>query len=813
MSWNPYSPGALGLQWRPLHEVGPVLSSILSPLGAKLESSATETVDAAWFYAPTTTGDRAEAYQVDIYEDGVFPANTEETVIAYPSSCPGQIGAETWAGSVIGVTNQEAYVDSVTQTPVTMYGGGTADDDFLFNHTGHEWFAGFTYDGLAATLAGKRIISVRQTARVQPVSAFGEAQSMTIQPYMIFSGISYFGEIQTVSGTTPGGHLVTHDWWTHPKLLRGWMPEDLDEFDVGINTAAIGWYVRPTGSEQVYALLFQTDLRVRHAGTDERKAYGWVTREQQLAAELEGTAGWFKVDLLQPDETPGWAKAASTDYRLSLSRLTSQSGGKQIYAQALSGPDGPLGAVNGWSRLDIKNRSTTRLPYSAIAPDDGKSWAPTVALEVGSTVSVDSQPYASLDVDSPVYTGVELRQYFTAPGALPVADFPLVRMLLGRVGPSATGDLTVRIRRASDDVQMGSTITVTPEDFEADPDPGDQTFYALYKTIIRQMTTAATLAVSVQYYFQVESDATEIETGWRIETARADPGLWPDTPPAGIEDATFGGATDYLDVDGSAHTDSDAFLTLMTLPDTPTGLEAQEAGTGCVRYVQLAWDATALGADFSSYQLQRRDEDGDWSDIAQVEDESVTEASDYESNRGREAEYRMRVVRLDTAPSEWTETVTATATAPCCGYIFTSNVAPEMTVWCDDVSDGERETELPQNVTIEQFYDRDYQVGFHELEERGATFRRTLLVATDRAKDGTAAATVPGLSTFADLLAICRPGRGGTLPYVCVHEETGDRWFATVRTISTKRRARGETHTIEVEIVEVTNRPYPVVIP
>lgn len=812
-TWNPYSPGALGLQWRPLHEVRPVLSSLLVPVGALLESSTTETVDAAWFFAVNSTGSAPEAYQVDIFEDGVFPDSTDTEVVAYPSSCPGQIGAETWNGSVIGVTNQDAFVDSVTQTPVTMYGGGTVDDDFLFNHTGHEWFAGFTYDGLAASLAGKHIISVRQTARFQPVSATGEAQSMTVQPYMIFAGITYFGDIQTVSGTVPGGHLITYDWWTHPKALRGWQPADLAEFDVGVNTAAIGWFIRPTGSSLVYALMFQTDVRVRHAGTDQREAFGSITLTQQVAGELADPPGWFRVVLQEPDATPGWPKAAGVDYRVTISRLTARSGGKQVHVQTLSGPDGDLGPINGWSRLDVKKRSTNRLPYSATAPDDGRSGAPTVALEVAGAVSLESQPYAMLDIDSLVYTGVDFRQYFTTPGTLPVAAFPLVRALLGRVGPTASGDLTIRIRRAADGVQLGSTITVTPEDFEDDPDTGDQTYYALYKTIIRQMATAATLATSTQYYFHVQSDAAEQETGWRIETARAIPGVFADTPPTGVSAATFGGVADRVVITGSSHTDSDACLTLMTLPVAPTNLTAQAAGTGCIRYAQLDWDTTALGADHAYYQLQRRDEDGDWADIATIEDEAVTSFDDYELRRGREAEYRLRVVRVDTAPSEWTATATATVTAPCCGYVLTTNQEPGWSLWADDWSEGERETELAQAVELVSFYDRDYQVGFFELENRGAQMARTLVVAVERSKDGTAATTTEGLATFADLLRLCRPTQTGVLPYVCVHEETGDRWFATIKTPKVKRRLPGGLYTVDVEIIEVTATPSPVVVP
>lgn len=810
VGFNPNSPAVLGNEWLPIHEVTQILNSPTQALTARLASTITETVDQVWFFATATTGGAAESYAIDIYESGVFPGPLE-AITVNPSTTAGVIGtASTWDGSVVGAVDYEDFVQPGS-TPVAMPAGfiGSADKEFVYTADGSAYLITFTYDGLATAAAGKHVVKVTTEAKVQAFSTIGDVQAFTARPYLIIDGNPYWGALQTFAGPALGGHSLQAEWFVNPAELRGWLPTDFGGFDSGTNTDACGWFVAATGSTSIINVIYETSMTVVHAGDDVREATGHVTTTQQRAGELAGVPGWFPLEVSQPDGTPGWAKVAGTDYRIALRRQSVEPDGKQLWVQALEGPAGSLDTVNGWQRLDVRYDAGSRLPYREAIVDDGRAWAPVCALEVGSATSLDSQPYTALDLDSAIYAGIDFRQYFTTPGALPVVTFQLLRVLLGRMVPSTltTGSITLRVRRASDDVQMGSAVTVTADDFDDyTDDPGQQTAYAKYKTVVARMDTAATLAVATRYYFQVESDATEPETGWRVQSFRAIRGLNPDTPPPDVADATFGGSTDSVVVGVTTHDETDASLVVLTRPVEPTDLVAEEAihADSCIRYVSLSWSATALGGTFDRYEIDRRDsEAGPWVRVATVSSEDAETWDDYESYRGRTAYYRIRAVRADTAVSDWSPAASAVAYSPCCGYVLVSNqLAPDTYVQLPDRGTGTRDIEQLHNVESVQFYQRDYQVVFSELEDRGSKFKRTLVFLDS---------DTPGMRTFERLQALCN---NTDIPYVCVHEESGDRWFASVTLLSTSRTNAGDpgVHRAEIEITEVTNVPTAVVV-
>lgn len=806
MTFNPDSPDVLGLQWEPLHEDRTPMDSPLTPLCARLESSASETVDEVHLYSAASAGRTPESYQLDVYEDGDYPDGQLAVVTAYPAADAGVAGASTWDGSVVGTSSYYSFIANVSQTPVNLPDGQLADDDFIFATAGQAYAADFRFDGLAALLAGRHIARVRLRAVVQPYAGVGQRGSITVTPYLKIDGTPYPGSTVTLSGRVPGGQEVVQDWYVNPDLLRSWAPDDLDKFDSGTATAAAGWTVGGTGSGFILAAILQGQLEVHHAGNDLRVATGHVARADQLAG---AASGWFGFDVSEPDGTPGWAKMSGTTYRLEWKRQTLAAGGLRLFMVALAGYDDRT--VNGWSRLQLRSDPDSRLPAAADPVTDGRSWAPGCAMVVGGGVSVDSQPYVELDeADTAVFAGHEVRQYLTTPGTLPVTTFSVIRAVVGKRGATASGPLTMSVHRASDDAQLGSSVTLTPDEFDALP--GERlTGFATYRTVDLEMVAGATLATSTQYYVSATSTAADEDTGWRIEVARADrfPSFG-DVLPAGIEDATFGGTADTSWRDGIAYDQADAAVVLATPVVQVAGVVALAGTDGCVGFVSVAWDATALGGTFLRYEVQRQDRAGGvWYLVATVIAESVDAWDDLEAAGEREAWYRVRVVRGDRTAGPWSAAASAVTPAPCCGYTFTSNVAPDLSIWADDrSSDGVRDTDTPQNVEVVQFDNRKFQVGFHELEDRGERFKRRLVVAVRGGADGTQPAAEPGREVFNPLRAITRPSQGAGLPYVCVRDESGNRWFATVLTPSTAVHTGHGTYQADAEVVEVTDVPF-----
>lgn len=812
MSFNPDVPDVIGLEWQPLHEDQTLMVSALQSFAASKLATATETVDEVWLFSAVEAGRTPEPYQLDIYEEDAFPDSTVTVYTGYPSADVSVIGATTWNGSSFGTSAYYSFVNNVTQSPVTLPDGDSADDDFIFAKAGGWYTADFRFEGFPAPLTGKHIVRVRLRALIQPYAGVGQDGTMTVTPYLKLGGVPYLGTARTVSGRVAGGHEVTYDWYFNPDELRGWLPDDIDGFSIAGGTASAGWSVNPTGNGFILASILQAQMEVHFAGDDVRVGTAHLTRADQLARPAAGLA-WFPMSVTQPDGTSGWDKAASQSYRLEWRRLSSAPGGLQLSMVALAGAD-DRPTVNGWGRVAVDYDANTRLPADATRQMVG-SWAPAVALVSGGASSADSQPYVELDEDdTPVYTGHEVRQYFTTPGSLPATDFTVLRAVVGRRGATISEPLVITIHQESDDAQVGSTLTLTGDEFDALPD-GELTAFATYRTVELHLTTPATLATSTQYYAKFLSASATQATGWRVEVARTD--RFPsrgDTLPPSIDATTFGGTVDSLWRDGSFLPDADALVVLATEVTVPAdvGVSVLPTSSDCIQFVRLDWSATSLAGAFARYEIQRQDgTDTQWEWIATISDESISEFDDYESRRGQEAGYRVRVVRADGTPSDWSPVVTATAEAPCCGYIFTSNVAPEFTLWLDDVGE-ERGTDTPQNAAVVQFFERDFQVVFFEMENRGDRFKRKLVVAVAGALDGTEPASIDSREIFGPLRSITRPNGDVELPYVCVHEESGNRWFASILTPSVLVRKAPGLYQADVEVIEVTSTPYAPVV-
>jgi hypothetical protein len=807
MTYNPNSPAALGLEWCPVHEVAQAMTSAVTPYAARFTSTSNNTINQAWMYAPgSTIQGTPETYQLDIYRSGVFPSPTVTTLKFVPTGDGGNLGSWWWNGSTIGNTNLYTHLNNPVQTPVAIL-NGTADDDFIYNPGGQAYAAQFWFNGINAACFGKHIVKIRTEARVQPLSAFNDRQAMTVVPYLIFSGICYYGTEQTFVDRQPGGHVCSQEWAVNPSQQRGWIPNDMAAFEnSGLNAA--GWLVRPSNATTIYAAIYSVNMQVDHLGNDVRDAIAWITPATQTA----GIAGWFPMPLWQLSGNTwvqtGWQKQLGVDYLLMFRRHTANPGGLQLAVQALSGFDNNR-TPNGWARANVTLLPDPIVPAASSIVDDGRSWAPVIGFVDAGTgnTTADSQPYAVLEQDSAISTGVDFRQYFTTPASLPVTAFGLLRVTLGQTSTGAS--ITFRVRRSSDNVQLGSTVTITPQDFLDDDATPHQTAFALYKTLTARLATPATLATSTTYYLQVQSSASVVAP-WRVESARTvQPG---GATPNNANLVTYSG-TNGLVISGVSHPEADASLVLLTVPAAPATMTAASRTPGsvpCARYQKLNWSATSLGGTFAYYELQRNDRPvGVWQTISRVVVESLTEFHDWEASYGYSVSWRVRVARTDGAISDWTSVTLTTETSPCCGYVFTSNEVPEYTLWADDVSDGKRTVELPQTVTTRQFYNRDFQVGFFELENRGATFKRTVLIAGSGAVDGTAAPVTVGLDNFAALLGICRPNPAyGANSYVCVHEtDSGNRWFATVLTPSVSREEPAGRYLADVEIIESTSVP------
>lgn len=216
--------------------------------------------------------------------------------------------------------------------------------------------------------------------------------------------------------------------------------------------------------------------------------------------------------------------------------------------------------------------------------------------------------------------------------------------------------------------------------------------------------------------------------------------------------------------------------------------------------IRVQW--SPLLGSFSRYEIQRQDEWTAWRDIAHITDHTVGSFYDYECRLGVESDYRVRLITEAGLHSSWSPSVSAVACANGCGYTLTSNEAPELGVgFMDAYGTGGAErgyTFLSAGEVVERtFYLRDFQVQFRPLEDRGVKFTRALGTV------GTVVPDRPGpVSAAGAVRAIC----DASTSYVCVRDESGNRWFAGVQ-VPDAKTTNNLPATATIVVTEVTDVP------
>lgn len=797
--FNESEPCALGVEWFVESKALQPIASDTAPNFAtevRVSSTQAETVDRLWWFTHREARGR---YEVEVYEDGSFSGGASQTDTYRPTLDVNDVDGWGWSeGGGLSDVDLYAQVDGAAFTPGTYNGRAVQDDSWLSPLFGQAMEATFRTSGIAGDFTNRRIVSVTVEARVDLLVDYYLVAAGSVTPLLVIDGVRYLGNTVTVSGERSGGTRVATSWRYNPATGCSWRETDLDEFDDYSGTWAFGWVLGATGSSNNLVVLYQGWLDVLSEADDPRVALGCVDRM---------TPGWNSVDLEEPDGTPGWPKANGTDYIVSI-RARDPYIGFDPLVPILADPRQPCpspveGVEPAYNR---RTRMLDRIDETTLA-------CPALLLEDSyGAVSTDSQPYTLLGDDpvdqlgwdtdlTRVYASHDIEQDVTTP-----ADtYSWLRCLVCTESTDTADDLTVGIYdRATDTLQGSVTFTV------------DDLAWPRTAWQIMEDTPGLLALGAAQHYLRFSCPAAS-GLGWRVQAISCYPEAAADgPPPAGTEAVTWGGTTDTLWVDGAQHTHADACATIHTAPDTPAGFTAAAAGeVDCVDWIELAWTPTSVndcGLGFLRYEIDRSDDAGaTWQRIADITDEAVASFDDYESLRNTAARYRMRVRRVDGAPSAWTATQTATAAMTCCGYVLTSNEEPDLTVWYDDLRP--RRYEFLENATELQLHGRDYQVQFRELEDRGDRFQVELLVAAEGGVGGTVAASPEGRRVFDPLLVLAGnkrdrdTGEKVSVSYVCVHDSDGNRWFASLRTPTGVRTEPGGQYVLDVVVVEVTDVP------
>lgn len=878
-NYNPNFPCVIGPEWMPTIDRFMWIDSETQAVAFQLHADSDDIVESVWAMIGCWIGDQSVSLEIYDITSGELPLPDVSWQTFYPSIdryvaaspwTPGSWGPHTGWDPAVGATAPKwEALDSVNLFPWTWGNNPPQpvdNDQFVFSFYGNGYDFAVGHGGTIGTMAGRWITRIQSWFMAEQYFAVGDASGVTITPYLWMNGRKFYGDAVTIYGRWRANpNELAYNWWVNPETGLPWTPEDINQFDdayAGGHPNGLGFKMEPTGTANNVGAILQAQLRVESAATDPRLAFSSLI--EPAGGEQGGTPcsqGWMEFVLLNtqtsmPNNVPltignkylfvfrkdtqgattslGFATTSTADALDTLdSSLAYQAAGPPFWTTFIGpqvdpagGRSGPLGAV----RLDGATRRVTDLGAET-------GIAPGIVLEnrTSAYFSKDSQPYATTSPvrggndpwpdlgeffqNSQINSGRTMQQEFT-PSVND--DYAWIVAMVGQVSNVAPDDLEIRVRRRSDDVQMGGVATIT-SDMLAAP-------RTHWQKVGVRLDVAATLVGGVQYYLDITSAADPTQ-GWLVQALNSGYEPNPTGPPTGsnatagwgngIDKLTFGDP--LMDRFGWNAPDEPgsvvAEVTIATIPDAPENFTAVAAGETCnIDYIMLTWTPMTDGdidcGDFGAYEIQREDVHNGvakWRTIAFIRDATVGAFDDYESPANTVVSYRMRVYRRDGAPSDWTAEDTAVATMSSCGLMFTSNEAPDLTVWYMDLEE-EREYEFPSYEQTFAPHDREYHLVYRELEDRGVIFKPKVRVRAGRMPCGPGCDDPTGLGpdVFLPIRNIARAG----LSYVCVKNESGNRWFSYVKTPNGQWRQHGAereggwaAYTMNLEITEVTDVP------
>lgn len=484
------------------------------------------------------------------------------------------------------------------------------------------------------------------------------------------------------------------------------------------------------------------------------------------------------------------------------------------------------------------------------------------------TISLDSQPYASIYDDG--VSGSQARGRFV-PGNASVSGYrpwtrvqtcnqplqeptqaieqdltptetldyghllALVQVIPAQDGsvPDDLAPLQVRVYRRADNELISPVLEITLDDLDPDRTLDPQ-------IISKEFDSTFELAADIQYYVRFDSDAVAGEGSWRVQVLSDVPDDLRNPPLSEFAQAAFGEGIDQYHIRSNPTQDYDGGYSALaivamvqTQPDTPEDFAVASTGApsgvpcgpgdydDAVNDVAITWTPTAISTDegggFAVYEIQRDDPTTDlgFQTIALLPDETCDSFLDREACVG-DPIYRMRVIREDGSPSRWTDEesveVEANFTA---GLLFSSNYDYDYALWFDMVGPT-TSWSFRQNMTPVEMEGRDGQFAIRENADRFDQFSRTLVVYHRKATCsplGTCDPTL-GRAMFDDLTIMCGAARDPItgekpgLPYVCVRDCNGRRWFADVNVSSGSRTEPVRYHAAEIDVLELQRVPY-----
>lgn len=536
---NPNSPTTLGLEFPVLSQPATFLSDS-TPYCMSIVATASETITNV--RVKLGEGNFAgAALVVDVYN--AEPSSTGfRTDLVYPNA------DDTLTGGSGGPSGSPQDTPGLRYQNIDFW--DTSNDTIVGSSAGIFGNLPFNYAAQFATntlsLTGRRIEKVLLRWFGGHTVAEG-----ALTPYFRINGNFYTPTNIQHSAVA----FAAQNFWTvragsfsfNPDLNRPWTITDIQDFDgtdaLGANNAHIP--SQPGVSIKCFEAQVTSCVETRVA----------------TGSFVPSVAGWQTVSLLTP--TGGaFAITSGTTYYYVLRSL--QTTNQQFNLATLRvDPTSPVTCGFG-EHLVLLSDSQAGTVVDTVDEEEATG-TQAVTLETRRPLrhaivprpslgnAVDAQPYSLLTAEA-VETGSTMIQEITSPG---VRSYSLLKVVVAQQHEDITsGSLLVKIKRRSDNVQIGSTVTITNADIIAPPT----------RARVLQTTLSTPASLTAQQYYVEFSSTASPGTGWYVYSLSDE-----DTT---YDNRTFGGATDIATVDGVDDTKKDFLVTISEAPSAVAGFAA-----------------------------------------------------------------------------------------------------------------------------------------------------------------------------------------------------------------------------------------------
>lgn len=781
MEWNPNTTATKGLEWLPHTRSFYRLDGPGKAVALSILNTTSQAIGGFVLTVPyqvtghSVTGSPLGVVEVFDNEDGAIDLTTLATTTYRPNEDVSGTGAAAWREDDNTTTTIFSEIDESTlDTTDYIKVDETAGVLTTQTYAGRVGSAGFG--------AGLRVLAVTVTAVVSRTAGYATRFRLGLD----ISGTRFWSPYFSPAADT--NQTISYTWLYNPQALRPWRIADVQAFDAGDE------YLIETEVRSNEARVYQAYMDVVNC-TENRIAVGAFSLVstnvgQQLFTSLTTPTGGT------------WTKDAAGRHLYLIRRLSSTG----AFSLNLSEADDPPPSATGYfptinptygyvSATGDASPKVLGLILRTTAPADSVDSQPFVTIADRTQIN-GTIPFSALS-DGGVYSGLVAQMEFSNAAA---TGYKILRFLVAK-RDGVTADLSIKIKRRSDNTQFGSTVTLTAAEWDALPDLGAAGFKLVEKTL----ATAATLAAGTQYY--VDWSSTQAAptglTVWQVLGVFVAQGVM-----TYGENASFGGTTDQATGNIEA-TFVEFPFTLATQPTAPASFTATLTnltvpttvrGATVVRYAALTWTATALSASFDHYEIERSEDGGTtWTCVAKITTEASAAWSDIESKRNTAVTYRIRVVRTDNAFSAWSTSSAITPTAVNDEMIFTTNESTALTVAVDYAKAVPYEFLTETERVLRRIYGRDFQVAFSPTEDRGVRFSVPVTIHAGSTP------TSPGLPVFAALRALAT----ADVPYVCVLDHRGNRLYAALQVPDGTHRRAGQIYVANVVVTQTIDVPDP----